>query len=143
MKRPGRFDVHVEFHNAVSSQITDLYRHFYPLGEYSQPDSDAAAGTEKPVNLSEGFKDQAELDDHATQLSESIMNVGTEISMAALQGYLLRYKKDPKKAVRDAGGWAEGLKKEQDEKIKKKEEKKREKEHRRLMVLPQTPNSEV
>lgn len=97
---------------------------------------------EKKSGDAEGFKDQAELDDHAAQLSQIVMAPEADLSMAALQGYLLEYKKEPKKAVAEAGAWAEGLKKEQDEKAKKKEDRRREKGIRRAALLPPTPESQ-
>jgi hypothetical protein len=39
--------------------------------------------------------------------------------MAALQGFLLRYKKHPKRAMEEVEIWAKEMKEEQDEKVKK------------------------
>lgn len=167
LKRPGRFDVHVEFKNAVRSQVIDLYKHFYPLSEYAS--STAPGGTESDTvlvtpegdetslmttpeksadtvvvsdELSQGFTGDDDLIDHATKLASSVLETGAEISMASLQGYLLKYKRYPKRAVEDAEAWAREVKGEQDEKIRKKEERRKLREERRgVSVTPLTPVS--
>jgi hypothetical protein len=59
-----------------------------------------------------------------------------EVSMAALQGFLLRYKKEPKKAVVDADTWSAGLKAEQEDKKRKREERRAEREARKSSPAP-------
>jgi hypothetical protein len=51
--------------------------------------------------------------------------------MAALQGFLLRYKKHPKRAMEEVETWAKGMKEEQDEKVKKREVRREERASRK------------
>jgi hypothetical protein len=51
--------------------------------------------------------------------------------MAALQGFLLRYKKHPKKAMAEAETWAKEMKEMQDAKVKKREASREEKASRK------------
>ena len=126
--RPGRMDVHIEFHHADKSQAEELFRSFYspstrssskddentsrlddngekplldetdPLlcGPESSPGTSSAppTGTILPRELA------CEL---AKQFSAAIPN--RELSVAALQGYLMIYKTRPLDAVRNAPGW--------------------------------------
>lgn len=123
LKRPGRLDVHMEFHNAIPSQAVALYKHFFPIDEYGPIDVE-----EKATSALGCFEDESDIDEQADAFSKVIFDTGAEVSMAALQGFLLKYKKDPKKAVREAGDWAAGIKKEQDAKKARRAERRRLKE---------------
>ena len=91
--RPGRVDMKIGFTLASRSQIRDLFLRMY-------------AGHEDVVDgrLANKF---------AEQLEESTW------SPAELQGYLLRWKKEPSRAVEESGTWA----REEREKKKKPEDK--------------------
>lgn len=130
LKRPGRFDVHVPLHNAVRTQAVELYKHFYPLEEYKCPINAA----EKEQDSTNGFIDQEELYAHADRFASNIFDCGVEVSMAALQGFLLRYKKDPKKASVEVEVWAKEMKEAQDEKVRKREARREEKANRVLAL---------
>ena len=126
--RPGRMDVHIEFHNADKSQAEELFRSFYspsglslvendgshvektplpeepvademdpPLRELQPPSGTSNApptGTTLPRELA------CQL---ARQFSAAIPD--KEVSVAALQGYLMTYKTCPFDAVHDAPSW--------------------------------------
>jgi hypothetical protein len=77
--------------------------------------------------LSAGFVDQQDLDAQAEMFAHDIFECGVEVSMAALQGFLLRYKKTPKKAVIDVGAWSRSMKEEHDDKVRRREERRMEK----------------
>jgi chaperone BCS1 len=126
LKRPGRFDVHVPLHNAVPTQAIELYKHFYPLEEYKCP-INAAEEKQEPIT---GFIDQEDLRAYADKFARNIFDCGVEVSMAALQGFLLRYKKNPKKAAVEVETWAREMKEEQDEKVRKREARREEKANR-------------
>jgi len=51
--------------------------------------------------------------------------------MAALQGFLLRYKKHPKRATKEVATWAKEMKDEQVEKVKKREIRREERASRK------------
>lgn len=116
-----RFDVHVPLHNAIPTQATELFRHFYPLEEYQK----ARDLEDEKVASSRGFIDQEDLDVHANKFASNIFDCEPEVSMAALQGFLLRYKKHPKKATKEVATWAKEMKDEQAEKVKKREIRRR------------------
>ena len=91
---------------------------------------------------SQGFTGDDDLDAHAAKLALHVFETGAEISMASLQGYLLKYKRYPKRAIEDAEAWAKELKREQDEKMRKKEERRKVREERKgVAVTPVTPVS--
>ena len=133
--------------------MIELYKHFYPLTEYASPattittttglNSASPSDDEKVKSglitnddtLPQRFTSDQDLLDYATRLSSAVLDTGAEISMAALQGFLLKYKKYPKGAVLDAGDWARGIKGEQDEKVRKKEERRAATEAKRGLPL--------
>ena len=127
LKRPGRFDVHVPLHNAVPTQATELFKHFYPLEEYLKV-QDMEGEKEETAK---GFADQADLDLHADKFASNVFDCGPEVSMAALQGFLLRYKRHPKKAIGEVDAWAKEMKDEQDEKARKREARREERASRK------------
>jgi hypothetical protein len=128
--------VHVPLQNATPAQAIELYKHFYPFEEYKiAPTSDVVA--EKNA---EGFVKQEEVEASAQGFASNVFDKQVEVSMAALQEFLLRYKKAPKKAVVDADDWSAGLKAEHDEKERRKEDGKAEREARKL--APSTPSSQ-
>lgn len=51
--------------------------------------------------------------------------------MAALQGFLLSYKKHPKRAMEEVEAWAKGMKEGQDEKVRKREVRREERAGRK------------
>jgi len=96
LARPGRFDVTIPFHDATHGQAVSLFRHFYPGSELQIAPEKAAA----EINtLALQFAD--------TVFAADMLADGSDlaVSMAALQGYLLKHKKDPRKAVRLAREW--------------------------------------
>jgi hypothetical protein len=117
--------VHVPLQNATPAQAIELYKHFYPFEEYKN---------------AEGFVKQEEVEASAQGFASNVFDKQVEVSMAALQEFLLRYKKAPKKAVVDADDWSAGLKAEHDEKERRKEDGKAEREARKL--APSTPSSQ-
>jgi ferredoxin-NADP reductase len=111
----------------VPTQATDLFKHFYPLEEYQK----AQNVEHEKEGSSKGFIDQEDLEAHADKFASNIFDCGPEVSMAALQGFLLRYKKHPKRAMEEVETWAKGMKEEQDEKVKKREVRREERASRK------------
>ncbi|KAH7339137.1 P-loop containing nucleoside triphosphate hydrolase protein [Rhizoctonia solani] len=84
LSRPGRMDVKVEYSHSTQWQAEQLFRLFYPL------ESDAEKGL---------------IDQHAQAFASAVPP--QKLSVAQLQGYLMRYKGEPEQAAKDVGKWIE------------------------------------
>jgi len=113
LRRPGRFDVHIAFHHAVSQQAIDLYKHFYPLSRIQNDKMTDIQEKDDEPTTSHPFKDQSDLDQAAEQFAERIMGKNIKVSIATIQGFLLLYKKDPVMALDKVDEWAEAIRKDQ------------------------------
>ncbi|CAE6444944.1 unnamed protein product [Rhizoctonia solani] len=82
LSRPGRMDVKVEYTNATQWQAGQLFRLFYRL------ELDAGKSL---------------LDKHAEEFSSSVPT--GRLSVAQLQGYLMRHKGQPEQAAKHVGKW--------------------------------------
>jgi chaperone BCS1 len=121
LSRAGRFDVRLTFSNAIPAQARALFLHFYPLADFLQINHADDTSREK---ASVGITSQSDLEAMADDFATVVFPTGKPdeaggrhdvgVSMAALQGYLLQYKEDPRNAVEDAGGWARTLEKEKE-----------------------------
>ncbi|KAH9929166.1 P-loop containing nucleoside triphosphate hydrolase protein [Fomitopsis serialis] len=132
--RPGRMDVHIEFHNASKFQAEELFKAFYSSRSSSVAHDEDKVISPLAVDVDGSDKPHTE---HTTPLLEESTSslrpgighappIGTtlprsvaqelakqfrqaipdrEVSVAALQGYLMTYKTRPLDAVRDAPGW--------------------------------------
>ncbi|KAF8695643.1 P-loop containing nucleoside triphosphate hydrolase protein, partial [Rhizoctonia solani] len=85
LSRPGRMDVKIEYSHATRWQAEQLFRLFYP----AEPNS------EKEI-----------MDNYAKEYADTIPP--GKFSVAHLQGYLMRYKGQPKEAAKGAKEWIEG-----------------------------------
>jgi chaperone BCS1 len=115
LRRAGRFDVQIPFYHATLQQASDLFKHFYPIPESTEETTDGSDEKKQIVT-------PAELDDLASEFADGIFPkstdvakansedamVGSGISMAALQGYLLGHKDEPMAAIQGARAWAAG-----------------------------------
>ncbi|KAJ3108656.1 hypothetical protein HDU97_000512 [Phlyctochytrium planicorne] len=88
--RPGRIDVKVNFDRATKEQIRDLFIQFYP---HDPSPSSHAATSDKLTQLAELF-------------AERIPD--RELSMAAVQGFLMKHKGHPERAVEQWRDLVEG-----------------------------------
>lgn len=123
LSRAGRFDVRLTFSDAIPCQARALFLHFYPLADFQQTEHADDMSREK---VSLGISSQDDLDALADDFAAAVFPTGNAnevggksdvgVSMAALQGYLLQHKEDPRKAVDDAGEWARGLEREKEAK---------------------------
>ncbi|WVF70017.1 hypothetical protein IAT40_004803 [Kwoniella sp. CBS 6097] len=75
--------------------------------------------------------------------SESASDSRLSVSMAAIQGYLLTHKKDPRRASSKAGDWANGIRTVQAEKERKKRDKRALNEQKRAGIAENTPLTPV
>ncbi|KZT53402.1 P-loop containing nucleoside triphosphate hydrolase protein [Calocera cornea HHB12733] len=141
LSRPGRMDVWVDFKNATKWQAEELFKNFFPYeGKKQEEGSDATVQTlslrpptsRKKSNCSTHrapLLTEAEMTDLAKQFSDRVPD--GEMSVAALQGYLLKNKTRPREAIEEVEAWVKTeretkakLKKEKDEKeAKEKAEK--------------------
>ncbi|EEU44883.1 uncharacterized protein NECHADRAFT_49155 [Fusarium vanettenii 77-13-4] len=131
--RPGRVDVQVGFKNATSIQATEL---FYRMYEISRPNpalclkeqtsSKSATTTTKVQNgsiLGPADIKNTEEDLEPEELKKISEEFGSLIpeamfSPAEIQGFLLKRKKSPRKALEDAAGWIEATMKQKEAKSK-------------------------
>lgn len=104
----GRCDVWTPFSHATKSQASDLYVHFFDPGRSSDPVVSNAHQAEKPATeLVTTGDDQAVLvrqwaSTFAARIPEH------KVSMSALQGYLMRYKRQPWEALEGVDQWIQG-----------------------------------
>ncbi len=129
LMRPGRFDVHAEFFDSNYAQALALFKHFYPLAEPTDVDA-----------KTESEKSQAIIDVHARNFADKVFGINQPLpdgstltlSMAALQGFLLKYKKSPGKAAEEADKWVRDLWTGQAKKMEEKIERVKAKKARKL-----------
>jgi chaperone BCS1 len=124
LSRPGRMDVWVNFKNATRWQAEGIFKRFFPC-KTSSPD----AATETPdtsVNTTLRVRkkntstlpllEEEELEKLAKEFASNIPE--DEVSVAGLQGYLLRNKARPRECVKEVAKWIV-QERETKEKIKK------------------------
>ncbi|KAG8950020.1 hypothetical protein FRC04_008099 [Tulasnella sp. 424] len=95
--RPGRLDMHFEFTPASSWQAREIFRCFYHASE--------SGNSEKSLTVEER-------DALATSFSAGVPE--RFLSMASLQGYLVRYKTQPHEAAANIGKFVEAEKRKQE-----------------------------
>jgi chaperone BCS1 len=133
LTRPGRVDMHVSFSLPQSAEIIEMFISMYRETETVEVEGNTPGGeenvivkpeatTEKPksqVNSAAISQTHGQIDEKETrvpltefELSLLAEKFSTELpanrlSLAAIQGYLLRFKHDPRHAVDNAAFWAE------------------------------------
>lgn len=144
--RPGRVDIKVEFRNATQAQAQDLFERMYvPDVEQPKPRDSVSRTTKliltaKPEDRSVTLRtdekitlsDHSSLQDYAAAFASRVPD--WDFSPAEIQGYLLKWKKNPEQAMAGAEEWVrvEGEKKaarrkEKEEREEKARERKRKK----------------
>ncbi|KAF8585402.1 P-loop containing nucleoside triphosphate hydrolase protein [Ramaria rubella] len=143
LSRPGRMDVWVNFANATKWQAKGIFKCFFPYKASSEamPTEAGSAATEKNLPLPRRkspvhnipLLSEDELNDLAERFSAAIPE--DELSVASLQGYLLKNKTRPRECVDEVPQWIikeretrAKLKKEKEEKEAKEKKEKEEKE---------------
>lgn len=129
LSRPGRMDVWINFKNATRWQAEGIFKRFFPC---STPSPDATAETTEtsanvaPVKVKKRkaistipLLEEEELDKLAKEFASNIIE--DEVSVAALQGYLLKNKARPRECVKEVAEWIV-QERETKEKIKKEKE---------------------
>ncbi|EEA18984.1 hypothetical protein TMatcc_010473 [Talaromyces marneffei ATCC 18224] len=99
--RPGRVDMHIAFELPTRVDMQELF-----LSMYRDDTAGVAHGSES-INTSEEQekKDDRRLERFAIRFAESVPE--RKFSLAALQGFLLQYKRSPEEACSTAAEWAE------------------------------------
>ncbi|KAI0377462.1 BCS1 N terminal-domain-containing protein [Hypomontagnella monticulosa] len=109
--RPGRIDMQVAFSNATSEQAKELFIRMY---EPDQSTSIVASSSEKSgPKATTPVGEPGDLDTSTQELEAIASEFGAKIpdgafSPAEIQGYLLKRKNDPRKALVEADEWIEG-----------------------------------
>ncbi|RDA87599.1 hypothetical protein CP532_3941 [Ophiocordyceps camponoti-leonardi (nom. inval.)] len=116
--RPGRVDVQVAFTNASGVQAAELFRRMYELSS-SRRMSDTKGKTDATTKGNDNDDDNNDDDDDGKldvsgekELEAVAAEFGRrmpdgQISPAEIQGFLLKRKKSPRKALEDAKEWVE------------------------------------
>ncbi|KAJ8474114.1 hypothetical protein ONZ51_g7432 [Trametes cubensis] len=147
LSRPGRMDVWVNFKHATKWQAEGIFKCFFPArpsipaATSAAPPSAASADEKHPAdatssaNLAESKRKRAahsipllseeEISDLARRFADAIPE--NELSVAALQGYLLRNKTRPRECVDEVAAWVVS-EREMREKLKKEKEEREAKE---------------
>ncbi|KAK4166462.1 BCS1 N terminal-domain-containing protein [Cladorrhinum sp. PSN259] len=149
--RPGRIDMIVKFDRADPGMTSAIFRAIYaPLEADTPPKAqptltptksaalsqlDAKLSPPPPSSSAEAEAEKQKVLEKVDKLAQEFASKipDGEFSPAEIQGYLLKNKRDPQRAVDGADEWIvearkEKVKKEQEEKEKKEKEEKEEKE---------------
>lgn len=122
--RPGRVDRQVAFMNATSGQAAELFHRMYETHD-RKPQAKRLAGADGKKKerthavdslIDEKLVDKEELKNIAKAFGEMVPE--GEFSPAEIQGFLLKRKKSPRKALEEAKGWIEGTLKQKEAKSK-------------------------
>jgi len=115
--RPGRVDRQVAFKNATGVQAMELFHRMYETND-RRPDS-APAKTQGPSGerqVDEKPMDDDELKAIATRFGEMVPE--GEFSPAEIQGFLLKRKNRPRRALEEAREWIDGTMRQKETKSK-------------------------
>ncbi|KAF7547032.1 hypothetical protein G7Z17_g8012 [Cylindrodendrum hubeiense] len=126
--RPGRVDVQVGFKHASSGQAGELFHRMYEAKRTKLIGNASASGSLKAspqpkVESNSTVKETEVLDVTTEELREISQEFGKLIpegmfSPAEIQGFLLKRKKSPRKALNDASEWIEATIKQKESKSK-------------------------
>lgn len=97
--RPGRVDMHIRFELPSDEEMRELFLSMYK--EDTPALRNSIVGVEKGKDHEKYPDLEALAEKFATAIPEK------KLSLAALQGFLLQYKKTPKEACEKAAEWAE------------------------------------
>ncbi|KAI9091820.1 BCS1 N terminal-domain-containing protein [Phlyctochytrium arcticum] len=126
--RPGRVDVKLELGLASREQIRQLFSGFFPGHAIGEPTPEASG--EETMPHTAGDSPVQDLHPLATQFAEAIPPY--TISIAQIQGFLMRFKHEPVEAVKNVEQWLKeernGSEKDAEEETEKEVEKETEAE---------------
>jgi chaperone BCS1 len=113
--RPGRVDLHIRFELPSHEELRSLFLSIYrdtPL-DVGSSEFESPVGTDKDnektgaVTKKENLPTGAELETLADTFSKRIPQ--GRFSVAEVQGFLLRYKRQPHEACEKVGEWVEEM----------------------------------
>ncbi|KPM36862.1 hypothetical protein AK830_g9688 [Neonectria ditissima] len=121
--RPGRVDVQVGFKNASSAQAGELFHRMYEASRAKQLANGSAASAAKGDKAGAAPKQDEVLDVTMAELRGISDKFGALIpegmfSPAEIQGFLLKRKKTPRKALEEAEEWIEAAIKQKESRSK-------------------------
>lgn len=121
--RPGRVDLQVGFGNATSAQAGELFHRMYEVSCNKQVGNAAVKPKPQETEKQKLLKQEDELDVTPEELKRIAEEFGRLIpedtlSPAEIQGFLLKRKRSPHKALEDAGPWIEAAVKQKELKSK-------------------------
>ncbi|KAH7910476.1 P-loop containing nucleoside triphosphate hydrolase protein [Hygrophoropsis aurantiaca] len=150
LSRPGRMDVWVNFTHATKWQAEGIFKCFFPHKPQGSTAAPSISADDEPVDPSQKnlplpkrkapghaipVLDEAEISELAKRFADAIPE--NELSVAALQGYLLKNKVRPRECVEEVDEWIiqeretrEKLKKEKAEREAKEKKEAEEKERK-------------
>ncbi|WWC90368.1 uncharacterized protein L201_005301 [Kwoniella dendrophila CBS 6074] len=115
LSRPGRCDIWIEFKHSTKSQAESLFKYFYREdyengihGDKPNDHDNELHSTKEEIDRSDQMiydESRDELNILAEEFSKHIPE--ETISVSALQGYLMRYKRRPELAVENVTLWIE------------------------------------
>ncbi|KAG6879052.1 hypothetical protein C0992_005541 [Termitomyces sp. T32_za158] len=114
LSRPGRMDVWVNFTHATKWQAEGIFKCFFPCkpaGNITAPDAAPADASQKNLPLPKRkapahvipLLSEEEISELAKRFAAAIPE--DELSVAGLQGYLLKNKTRPRECVDEVGEW--------------------------------------
>ncbi|ETW78832.1 AAA ATPase [Heterobasidion irregulare TC 32-1] len=114
LSRPGRMDVWVNFKNATRWQAEGIFKCFFPSkptatpsGETSSPQDSSQRNLPIPKRKQSSHAvpllEEAEISELAKRFADAIPD--DEMSVASLQGYLLKNKTRPRECVDEVAEW--------------------------------------
>jgi chaperone BCS1 len=123
--RPGRIDLHIPFTLPQRAELSEMFLSMYrglekiveqpePLFSFEQKKPSSSASSEndslnaiQPESIEKGQMSiqKEELEELAEKFADELPE--NQFSLAAIQGYLLRYKHDPRTAVAKVKSWSE------------------------------------
>ncbi|WRT68734.1 uncharacterized protein IL334_005714 [Kwoniella shivajii] len=107
LSRPGRCDIWIEFKHATKTQAKDLFKYFYDSRIQSTPiDPTLQVDNEQKKTLDETEVERIDpIDLNALAMRFASHIPENTISVSALQGFLMRYKRQPQIAVANVEKW--------------------------------------
>ncbi|OJT02487.1 hypothetical protein TRAPUB_6994 [Trametes pubescens] len=159
LSRPGRMDVWVNFKHATKWQAQGIFKCFFPARSSGAPTAGApesAAASASPAdtvsaaNIAVSKRKRAAhaipllSEDEISELAKCFADAipENELSVAALQGYLLRNKTRPRECVDEVAAWVVS-EREKREKLKKEKEEREAKEKKEAEEKAQKEKEEA
>jgi mitochondrial chaperone BCS1 len=110
--RPGRVDYEVEFENATRKQAEELFERMYTTTAVSTKANGTATGIPANSVAKRGVKEELAAEELIQMAKEFAKKIPDRVfSPAEIQGFLLKRKKEPRKALLEVEDWMGTFKK--------------------------------